>query len=261
MEQSNRPIKGKKSKNKKKKRNCYARKLILLIVIFLLIIIIFNLKKNHKIEETSEDENEDSQIIEQQHEEKPKQKIDDWRLALANYDNILPEDFEVELANIDKDRQFDARAIKDLNQMMNDMREDGITNIWVQSAYRSVKSQKKLYDKSIKKYLEQGKSQEEAEKLTLEYINKPGSSDHNLGLAVDFNYVENSFEEMEGYKWLTENAEKYGFVLRYPKDKEDITKIAFESWHWRYVGEEHAKKMNELNMCLEEYVSYLIKKL
>ena len=150
MEQSNRPIKGKKSKNKKKKRNCYARKLILLIVIFLLIIIIFNLTKHHKIEETSADENEDSQIIEQQHEEKPKQKIDDWRLALANYDNILPEDFEVELANIDKDRQFDARAIKDLNQMMNDMREDGITNIWVQSAYRSVKSQKKLYDKSIK---------------------------------------------------------------------------------------------------------------
>ena len=111
----------------------------------------------------------------------------------------------------------------------------------------------------MKKYLQQGKTQEEAEKLTDEYINKPGSSDHNLGLAVDFNYVDNKFEKLDGFKWLKKNAENYGFVLRYPKDKEDITKIAYESWHWRYVGVEHAKKMNDLNMCLEEYIEYLSK--
>ena len=137
------------------------------------------------------------------------------------------------------------------------MKKDGITNIWIQSAYRSVARQKELYDASVKKYLQEGKTQEEAEKLTNEYINKPGSSDHNLGLAVDFNKVDNEFEKLEGFKWLQKNAENYGFVLRYPKDKEDITKIAYESWHWRYVGVEHAKKMNELNMCLEEYIKYL----
>ena len=71
--------------------------------------------------------------------------------------------------------------------------------------------------------------------------------------------VDNKFEKLDGFKWLKKNAEDYGFVLRYPKDKEDITKIAYESWHWRYVGVEHAKKMNELNMCLEEYVEYLSK--
>ena len=181
----------------------------------------------------------------------------DWRIRLANYDNILPEDFEVELADIDSTRQFDARAIKYLKDMINDMKKDGHTSIWVQSSYRSVARQKELYENSINKYLKQGKTQEEAEKLTDEYINKPGSSDHNLGLAVDFNYVDNTFADTDEYQWLLENAENYGFILRYPKDKEDITKIAYESWHWRYVGEEHAKKMNELNMCLEEYVEYL----
>lgn len=184
-------------------------------------------------------------------------QIDDWRIRLANYDNLLPEDFEVELANIDETRQFDARAIDYLTDMLNDMRKDGIVNIWVQSAYRSVARQKELYDNKMNEYLEEGKTQEEAQKLTEEYINKPGSSDHNLGLAVDFNYVDNSFAKTDAYKWLLKNAENYGFILRYPKDKEDITKIEYESWHWRYVGEEHAKKMNELDMCLEEYVEYL----
>ena len=189
--------------------------------------------------------------------ETPKKKIDDWRLTLANYENLLPENFTVKVSDIDKTRQFDSRAIGELNDMMNAMKKDGINNVWVQSAYRSVARQKELYDSSVKKYLQQGKTQEEAEKLTDEYINKPGSSDHNLGLAVDFNYVDNKFEKLDGFKWLKNNAENYGFVLRYPKDKEDITKIAYESWHWRYVGVEHAKKMNELNMCLEEYIEYL----
>ena len=85
---------------------------------------------------------------------------------------------------------------------MNAMKKAGITNIWIQSAYRSVARQKELYDNSIQKYLKQGKTQEEAEQLTNEYINKPGSSDHNLGLAVDFNYVDNKFEKLDGFKWL-----------------------------------------------------------
>lgn len=189
-----------------------------------------------------------------------KVEITDWRLRLANYDNLLPEDFEVELTNIDNSKdpkQFDARAVKYLRDMINAMKKDGNTKIWCQSTYRSVKRQKELYDASVQKYLKQGKKQEEADKLTLEYINKPGGSDHNLGLAVDFNYVDNSFAQTSEYKWLLKNAENYGFILRYPEDKEDKTKIAYESWHWRYVGEENAKRMNELNMCLEEYVEYL----
>jgi len=250
------------------RRKINKKKVIATFVIFLLIImlIVKIIKKEDSVETSTGQDiqktntiNATNEVNQEQSQEEPKVKkeITDWRLILANYENILPEDFEVEVADIDGTRQFDARAIEELKQMMNDMRKDGIANIWIQSAYRSVARQKELYDNSVKKYMKQGKTQEEAEKLTDEYINKPGSSDHNLALAVDFNYVDNKFEDLDGFKWLKENAENYGFILRYPKDKEDITKISYESWHWRYVGEEHAKKMNELNMCLEEYIEYL----
>ena len=176
---------------------------------------------------------------------------------MVNHNNALPDDFEIELANIDSTRQFDARAIDELNQMLKAMKKDGIYNVWVQSAYRSIEYQKGLFNEQISKYMKQGKTREEAEQLTLRIINKPGTSEHNLGLAVDFNYVDYSFEETKGFSWLQENAENYGFILRYRKDKESITKVDYEPWHWRYVGVENAKRINELNMCLEEYVDYL----
>lgn len=265
----------KRAQNKRaKKRKLNKKKVAAVIILFIIIVLLIRKgTKHNKTVETATQTNSntvssDNKITEyvqsnttenNQSVETPKKKIDDWRLTLANYDNLLPEDFTVKVSNIDKTRQFDSRAIDELNDMMNAMKKDGVTNVWVQSAYRSVARQKELYDNSVKKYIQQGKSQEEAEKLTDEYINKPGSSDHNLGLAVDFNYVDNKFEKLDGFKWLKNNAENYGFVLRYPKDKEDITKIAYESWHWRYVGVEHAKKMNDLNMCLEEYIEYLSK--
>lgn len=184
-------------------------------------------------------------------------EIDDWRLVLVNYENALPKDFEPELADIDKTRKFDSRAIEFLTSMLQDMKQQGYKNIWPQSAYRSIARQEELFNRKVNSYISLGKSKEEAEKLTLQKINKPGTSEHNLGLAVDFNNVDYKFEETKEYKWLTENAENYGFILRYPREKKDITKVDYEPWHWRYVGEEHAKKMNELNMCLEEYVEYL----
>ena len=112
-----------------------------------------------------------------------------------------------------------------------------------------------IYFKSI------GKNEGEAKALTEQVINKPGYSEHNLGLAVDFNYVKDSFKDTKEYVWLIENAENYGFILRYPKEKESITKVSYEPWHWRFVGVEHARKINELGMCLEEYIEYLDKQI
>ena len=264
------PTKNRQKPNKNRKRKLNKKKVALVAIIFFMFIVLIvkPFEKDETVETSTNNNNNQSQIntvnVEPEQPEEPdelvapvKKEITEWNLRLANYENILPEDFEPELANIDDTRQFDARAIKYLKQMINAMGKDGISNVWVQSAYRSVERQKELYDNSVNKYLKQGKSQEEAERLTDEYINKPGSSDHNLGLAVDFNYVNNEFEETKAFTWLKNHAEDYGFILRYPSDKEDITKIAYESWHWRYVGEEHAKKMNELNMCLEEYIEYL----
>ena len=236
--------------------------LFAVIITIIIVAIVIMIPKKDTVETSTGNENTIGNEIENKEEPKEidvNKEINDWRLTLANSEHLLPEDFEIELEDVDEYRQFDARAIKYLKQMIEDMRKDGVKNIWAQSTYRSIKRQKELFDESVNKYLAEGRTQEEAEKLTAEYINRPGGSDHNLGLAVDFNYVDNKFEETEAFMWLLENAEKYGFVLRYPKEKESITKIAYESWHWRYVGEEHAKKMNELDMCLEEYVEYLLK--
>ena len=186
-----------------------------------------------------------------------KADTNDWKLTLVNYENELPEDYEIELSNIDSTRQFDSRAINELNKMIAKMRKDGITNIWIQSAYRSISQQRTLFNEKVENYMKQGKTEEQAEELTMQTINKPGTSEHNLGLAVDFNYVNYEFEDTKAFRWLKNNADDYGFILRYPEEKEDITKVDYEPWHWRYVGVENAKEINRLNMCLEEYVEYL----
>ena len=178
----------------------------------------------------------------------------DWKLTLVNYENKLPDDFQIELADIDETRKFDARAIGELNRMFEAMKNDGVNDVWVQSSYRSIEKQRKIFNEQVLKYMNAGKTKEEAEKLTVQVINKPGTSEHNLGLAVDFNYVDNTFEKTKGFRWLKENADEYGFILRYPKEKEDITKVKYEPWHWRYVGKENAKKIKERGVTLEEYL-------
>lgn len=187
----------------------------------------------------------------------PKQ-LDDWSLTLVNYENQLPIDFEPTLSYIDSSRQIDSRVVDELKQMLKDMKKAGVKDIWVQSSYRSVKYQDELFNNKINEYMEYGETREDAEALTLKTINKPGTSEHNLGLAIDLNYVDYNFDKTKAYNWMVENAENYGFVLRYKKEKEEITKVDYEPWHWRYVGPEHARKMNELDMCLEEYVAYLL---
>lgn len=184
-------------------------------------------------------------------------KLNDWRLILVNYENEMPKDYNPPLSSIEKERQFDSRAINSLLQMMIDMNNAGINHIWAQSAYRNPKKQEHLIQESIQEYLEEGKTEEEAKALTARSIGEPYKSEHNLGLAVDFNDVNYEFEEEKAFSWLVENAENYGFILRYPKDKEEITKIKYEPWHWRYVGIENAKEINELGFCLEEYIHYL----
>lgn len=227
-----------------------------IVIIILICTLLFVVKENHSSTKEIQIEEKNNIADKLQCDEKNKE-IDDWRLVLVNYENTLPNDFSPELSNIDKTRKFDSRAIEFLMMMLEDIKSQGYKNIWPQSTYRSVARQEEIFNKKVNSYISMGKTREEAEKLTLQKINKPGTSEHNLGLAVDFNNVDYNFEKSKEYKWLMENAENYGFILRYPREKKDITKVDYEPWHWRYVGEEHAKKMNELNMCLEEYVEYL----
>lgn len=184
-------------------------------------------------------------------------EISDWRIMLVNAENPLPDEFEVELSNYDNSKQFDARAVDELTKMIKDMKLQGASNIWIQSSFRTPEYQEKLFNNKVQEFINMGKTRDEAEIYASRWVNKSETSEHHLGLAVDFNNVKLDFENTKEFKWLTENAENYGFILRYRKDKKEITGVGYEPWHWRYVGVEHAVKINELDMCLEEYVEYL----
>lgn len=182
---------------------------------------------------------------------------EEWNLKVINQYNQVEDGFSPQLAEYDKNVEFDERAMQALKDMINKMKRAGIKSIWIQSAYRSYEKQKALFDNKVKEYVKQGKSQEEAEALAQKLVQRPESSEHHLGLAVDFNYVNNEFENTAAFEWLQQHAAEYGFILRYPKDKGEITGISYEPWHWRYVGKEHAQKIKEQGICLEEYVYQL----
>lgn len=187
------------------------------------------------------------------------QQLADPLLVLVNRDVPLPEDWQVTLVNItqDSDIQVDTRIYHDFCDMWRAASEDGAV-LWVASGYRSVELQQEVLEQAIRSRMSQeGMSEEEARADALRTIQQPGYSEHHTGLAVDFNDVDNGFEETEAYAWLSQNAAKYGFVQRYRRDKVDKTAIDNESWHYRYVGKEHAQEMERLGMCLEEYVEYL----
>lgn len=183
--------------------------------------------------------------------------LNEWNLKLVNKNNSVDRSYVPELEELDDGIMFDKRAIGYLRSMINAMYKAGIKNVWVQSSYRSYEKQEELFNKKVTSYKNQGKSQEEAERLAQTVVQRPEMSEHNLALAADFNTVTNEFENTKAFTWLQKNAWEYGFILRYPKDKQDITGIIYESWHWRYVGKDHANVMKEKGYCLEEYIDYL----
>ena len=183
--------------------------------------------------------------------------LNEWNLKLVNKDNSVDRNYIPELAEIADGVKFDKRAISYLKNMINAMYKDGITKIWVQSAYRSYAKQEELFNNKVKYYKNQGKSDTEAQRLAQTVVQRPEMSEHNLALAADFNTVTNEFEDTKAFQWLQKHAQDYGFILRYPKDKQEITGITYESWHWRYVGKEHAKIIKDKGYCLEEYIQYL----
>ncbi len=188
----------------------------------------------------------------------------EWYLKIVSVKSPLEDGFDPPLSTITQtyaaysNMKFDSRAIGALEDMIEAAAEDGVT-LTVISSYRTVQRQQELFDDKVRRVLLENPSlsREEAEEKAATEVTRPGTGEHHTGLAVDFNLAESWFEGTVQDKWLKANAEKYGFVNRYPKDKQDITGIIPEAWHYRFVGAEHAKRMNELNMCLEEYVDYL----
>lgn len=196
----------------------------------------------------------------------PAGNLSDWNLILLNPEpeNKIDEDPDVEMTSFDG-QQIDARAGEAYAAMRDAAAADGI-NLYLRSGFRKISLQKTYYDSHIQSYMQQGKSEEEAIRLTRQYYTEPGHSEHHSGLALDIITVEyqrdvysltEQFAETDGYRWLIAHCAEFGFILRYPKGKTDITQINYEPWHYRYVGKEHAQYIMEHDLTLEEYIALL----
>lgn len=189
-----------------------------------------------------------------------------WFLRLVGTKNPLPDGFKVDLSVINTSYTrygkksdsllFDSRAVAELVQMVEDANKQGI-KLTVYSPYRSIERQREIYENRVDEKIKTGLTRSEAMAVAAQRITPPGCSEHNLGLACDMNIADDSFTGTKECNWLIKNAENYGFVMRYPEHKVSITGVDYESWHYRYVTVPHAKKMNELDMCLEEYIDWL----
>jgi len=185
---------------------------------------------------------------------------DDWRIMLINKQHSIPDDYEPVLGEINTMKgmmQCDERIITELKQMMQDAKKDGIV-LAICSPYRDMEYQKMLFNRKINRYMDMGLSYMEAYRLAGEYVTVPGASEHQLGLALDivcntYTSLNDGFGETDAGKWLAANCHKYGFILRYPKEKEEITGIGYEPWHFRYVGVEAATIIMEDEITLEEF--------
>lgn len=187
---------------------------------------------------------------------------DDWRLILANKNSPLPEGYAPELVTLaDSSLQMQTEAAAAFDEMRQAANATGL-HLMACSTYRSVERQTELYDAEVQKWIGKGYAEADAREKAATVVMIPGCSEHNTGLAVDVGSVTNQrveedFEDEPEFDWLQEHAAEYGFILRYPSDKQAITGVSYEPWHYRYVGVENAKAIKESGLCLEEYLGLL----
>ena len=179
-------------------------------------------------------------------------------LTLVNPWNELPEDWEAELVHITEEQYVDIRCADDLRAMVLDCFIAGASP-YICSSYRTQEMQEYLFDNKVKRVLAEGYSTERAPEVAARSVAVPGTSEHQLGLAVDI--IDKYFTDMTAaqeytytQQWLIANSWKYGFILRYPNGTTDITGIIYEPWHYRYVGREVAAEIHELDITFEEYL-------
>ncbi len=193
--------------------------------------------------------------------------LDDPRMVLVNHTHKLADDYTITTKEcgsstaINKDLQTEAADA--FFAMQAAAAKDGV-DIRMQSGYRSVAYQTNLYNNKVAQFREKGYSEAEAREKAAAIVNPPGYSEHATGLAADLNAPEHptldeGFENTAAFRWLSQHAVEYGFILRYPKEAEAVTEITYEPWHWRYVGPESAALISQSGLCLEDAVAVLQK--
>lgn len=211
-----------------------------------------------EVEELSEEE----QLVESLPEEAD---LNDWNLILVNPWQELPENYDPELVQVDNEQWIDERiegAWKDWKEAALDAGH----RLFLASGYRTVERQENNFNNQMQEYLNEGLSEEEARNRTMDYLTEPGHSEHHTGLALDIvdeewivagNGLVPEYDTQASQQWLVDTMADFGFILRYPEGKEEITGIQYESWHFRYVGEENAQFMVAHDLVLEEYLELL----
>ena len=186
-------------------------------------------------------------------------------MVLVNHTNKMPDDYAFDTKECGSatsvNKTLQTVACDAFLEMQKAAAADGVT-IWMQSGYRSVAYQTKLYEKKTQYYRDKGFDEAAAREKAAAIVNPPGYSEHNCGLAADLNSPEHTgldegFENTAAFRWLCQHAGEYGFILRYPKGAEEKTEITYEPWHWRYVGTENAAKINASGLCFEDYIAAL----
>lgn len=175
-----------------------------------------------------------------------------WNLMLVNQSNLIPEHYEVALRELSDGKKVDERIYDPLVTMMADGAEEGYYMVVVE-AFRTEEEQQILFDEKMNAYINEGYPKFLAKGMAEKWVAVPGTSEHQLGIAVDIN-PDYDKSGREVYDWLAENAHEYGFIRRYPEDKVKITGIMNEPWHYRYVGKTVAEEIYEQGICLEEYL-------
>ena len=173
--------------------------------------------------------------------------------------NPLPADYDYEGNLTDRfgsSRKFDTRAADALQQMLKDGSAYGL---WAPSLFRPYSLQVTLYNREVNEWKQAGYSQEAAENKAATVVARPGTSEHHMGLAADilgsgYSSLVQSFDKTQAFAWLKAHCAEYGFILRYPKEKEDVTGVIYEPWHYRYVGVEVATEIMARGITLEEYL-------
>lgn len=216
------------------------------------------LSKEHTSDKLTTSETEETEL--------PEGSLDDWNLILVGPDYPLAEDFpESSLQEIPGSvMKLDKRVIEPFEQLRTAAAKAGFP-LAIVSAYRSISYQEQVFNDEVILNMNQGMSEAEATEKAKETMTEPGHSEHHTGLAIDIvdedwqnNYTKTMLDaeygDEPGAKWLAEHAREYGFIVRYPENKENITKITYEPWHFRYVGVEHATYIEEHGLTLEEYL-------
>ena len=199
-----------------------------------------------------------SEAIAKENAEKLASNDDDWSLVLINNESPLDTSYAPSLTKITDEDSVDSRIADDTKKMFQDAADAGMS-LNIVSAYRDYETQKGVFNDTMLNWIYQGKTPLEAYDETKQSVAVPGTSEHATGLAMDitsstYQELDDEQENTDEAKWLKANCANYGYILRYPTNKSDVTGIVYEPWHFRYVGKTAAKEIMKQGITLEEYL-------